>query len=127
MRVTVDPAAMPSSEFTYAAPSEQTLRIKGCENKHKEGSEYGYLAWEFEFADPNIQGVEEKGKVGKIFENTSLKPSAQFRLRDLCDALGLSWGDFDTDSLKGMEFRAKVGLDQYQGKFKNVVDRYIKK
>ena len=127
MRVTVDPAAMPSSEFTYAAPGDYTLRIVDCESKQKEGSDFGYLQWKLEFADPNVKGVEGNAKVGNIFEITSLKPSAQFRLRDLSDALGMTWGDFDTDACKGMELRAKVGIETYNGKIKNVIDRFSKR
>lgn len=127
MRVTVDPSAQPSQEFGYAPASEYELRIKGVESAQKEGSPFSYLAWEFEFADPNVQAVEQGKKVGGIFENTSLNPKAQFRLRDLSDALGMTWGDFDTDATIGMTFRAKVGIETYNGRMKNVVDRYCKR
>lgn len=129
MRVTVNPEQQPSGNFTYAPAGDYTLRVVGCEEKKKEGSEFGYLAWKFEFADPMVEGVEkgpngERIPVGNIFENTTLKPSAQFRLRDLIEAVGMTWGDFDPAQLTGMEFRAKVKTEIYDGKIKNVVDKY---
>lgn len=132
MRVTVNPDAQASGEFSYAAPGEYSLRVKSCEEKKKDGSEYPYLVWVLEFSDPNVRGVEKNNagqplKVGNIFENTSLNPTAQFRLRDLCEAMGKAWGDFDTTECIGQEVRAKVGIETYNGKIKNVVDRFTKR
>lgn len=131
MKITVNPQAQASGDFGYAAPGDYTLRVVACEEKKKAGSEYSYLEWKLEFADPNTPSVEKNAdgtskKVSNIFENTSLKPEAQFRLRDICEALGLTWGDFDTTQVIGMQARARVKLESYDGKIKNVVDRFIK-
>lgn len=132
MKVTVNPDAQASGEFSYAAPGEYSLRVAGCEVKRKVGGEFPYIEWKFEFADPNVAGVEKNNagqplKVGNIFEITSLAPNAQFRLRDCCEALGLTWGDFDTAEVRGKETRAKVGIETYNGKIKNVIDRFTKR
>lgn len=127
MRVTVNPDAQASSDFGYAAPGDYTLRIKDCKEKTKPGGEWPYLEWQFVFADPNVKAVEEGKAVGSVFEVTSLKPDAQFNLRDLCEALGLTWGDFDTDVTKGMEFRARVGTEIYNKRIKNVIEKYEKR
>ena len=132
MRVTVNPDAQASGEFSYAAPGEYNLRVKAAEVKKKTGGEHSYIEWKFEFSDPNIPSVEKKKdgsnmQLGQIFEITSLKPDAQFRLRDCCEALGLVWGDFDTNEVKGIECIAKVGIETYQGKIKNTIDRFVKR
>lgn len=126
MRITVNPDAQASAEFGYAAPGEYTLRIKKVEQLQKQGSEWAYLKWTFEFADPNVKAVEEGKSVGNIFENTSLKPDAQFRLRDLCEALGLTWGDFDTDQTVGQEVTVRLGTEMYQNKLSNKVESFVK-
>ena len=128
----MNPDAQASGEFSYAAPGEYSLRCVGAEVKKKSGGEHSYVEWKFEFADPNTPSVEKKAdganiKVGQIYEITSLKPDAQFRLRDCCEALGLTWGDFDTNEVKGQSCRAQVGIETYQGKIKNVVDRFCKR
>ena len=130
MRVTVNPEAQASGDFGYAAPGEYLLRIRKVESKQKQGSEYPYLKWEMVFADPNVPSVEKNAdgsskKVGNIFNNTSLKPDAQFSLRDTCEALGLKWGDFDTDQCVGRELKAKIKIREYQGNFSNEVERFI--
>ena len=127
MRVTVNPDAQASQEFGYAAPGEYTLRIKKVDEKRKTGGEWPYLQWELEFADPNVKAVEADKRVGAIFEITSLKPDAQFSLRNICEALGLTWGDFDTDAVTGRECRAKVSIKEYNGRLSNEVERFLKK
>lgn len=126
MRITVDPSTE-AGGFGYAAPGRYTLRVsKEPEQKQKNDI---YLKWTFEFADPNVQSATGVGKVGNIFENTTLKKgdNAQFRLRQLCDALGIKWGDFDTQDVIGLEFDAEVGIKEYNGTMSNEVKKYIKK
>ena len=125
MRITVNPAQEASGDFGYAEAGEYTLRIVKCEQMQKQGSPNPYLKWTMEFADANTPATEVGKKVGQIFENTTLKPDAQFGLRDLCDALGLTWGDFDTDETIGVEFQAKVKIHEYDGKLSNEIGKFI--
>lgn len=126
MRITVDPDTS-SSGFGYAEPGRYRLRLDSAEQK--EGPNAPYIQWKISFSDPNIQaaGASEAKKVGQIFENTTLKKgeNSQFRLKQLCDALGVVWGDFDTESVIGREFEAEVDLDDYKGTIKNVIKKYI--
>jgi hypothetical protein len=127
MRITVDPSA-DAGGFGYVEPGKYTLRVK--KGEQMSGTKAPYLRWEFEYADPNVQSVPVDGKVlkvGNIFENTTLSTAnnGQFRLRQLCDALGVVWGDFDTDDLIGKEFEAQVDVKEYQGTLSNEVKKYI--
>ena len=131
MRIQVDPKA-DAGGFGYVEAGRYTLRVKGVEQVTKPGSSFPYLKWNFEFADPNVQSVPVDGKVlkaGNVFENTTLSTvnNGQFRLKQLCEALGLVWGDFDTDDTIGMEFEAQLGIKEYQGNFSNEVKKYCVK
>jgi len=124
MRITVDPSTE-AGGFGYAAAGRYTLRISKTEHKMKE---YPYIKWTIDFADPNVQSVvPEFKKVGSIFENTTLKTgdNAQFKLKQLCDAVGVAWGDFDTDEMIGREFEAEVGIKTYNGTMSNEIKKYI--
>jgi hypothetical protein len=122
MRITVDPNTT-SSGFDYVENGLYRLRVVEVKMAKKD---YPYLKWEFEIADPNVKGLKG-GKPGHVFEITTLKSgeNAQFRLKQLCDALGLTWGDFDTDETKGMEFDAYLKSKEYQGTISNEVEKYI--
>lgn len=125
MKITVDPNT-DASGFGHVEAGEYTLRIVSVE--HKEGQKAPYLAWKCELADPNIQGVDGK-KPGSIFENTTLKSgdNSQFRLRQLCDALGVPWGDFDTEDCIGVEFQAQLAIKEYNGALSNEIKQFIPK
>ena len=123
MKITVNPATQASGNFGFAPEGEYQLRV--VEAEVRQGKNYPYIAWSFEFVDPNVKTVEEGKQVGKIFENTTLKEDSQFGLRNVTDALGLAWGEFDTDEVKGMTLSAKVGIEEYEGTRKNVVEKFI--
>ena len=131
MRITVNPLAQASGDFGCAAPGDYELRLVACEQKQAAGKEWPYLQWEFEFADPNVPSVEKNSdgtgkKLSHVYEITTLKPDAQFALRDICEGLGLTWGDFDTDSVKGLSAKARIKMEIYNNKPKNVIDRFQK-
>ena len=122
MIINVDPDTE-SSGFDYVENGLYRLRIVNVELGKKE---YPYLKWELELADPNIKGIKGK-KPGHVFEITTLKSgsNSQFRLKQMCDALGLTWGNFDTDDTKGMECDAYLKVKEYNGVFSNEVDKFI--
>ena len=127
MKITVDPNT-DASGFGYANPGQHQLRVAGCEYKEAKATDkFPGLSWKFEFVDPNTLAAEEGKKVGNIFEYTTLKSgdNAQFRLRQFCDAVGVEWGELETEAFVGLEFEAQVGLDEYQGNMKNVVKKFI--
>ena len=123
MKIKVNPDTQASTGFGYALEGEYTLRVVAC--AQAQGKQYPYLKWTFEFADPNVKATENGKKVGQIFENTTLKEDSQWGIRAVTDALGIEWKDFDTDEVKGLEFQAKVGVEEYQGQFNNKVKKYV--
>ncbi len=124
MRITVD-INTDASGFGYVVAGPQRLRVVKCEQM--EGKKFPYLKWEFELADANVQTTDGKGKPGHVFENTTLKSgdNAQFRLRQVSDALGLEWGELDTETVRGMECDTILKVKEYQGTFSNEVDKFI--
>ncbi len=122
MRITVDPNTEVSG-FGYVEAGKYQLRIVKCEQIT--GPKAEYLKWEFELVDSNLPSVTGKGKPGHIFENTTLKVGAQFKLRQLTDALGIPWADLDTDAMLGTEFEAQLDIKEYEGIFSNEVKKYI--
>lgn len=125
MRITVDPNAE-ATGFGYVEAGEYRLRVVSCE--WKKTKDYPYLKWELELVDTNIKATDGKSQPGHVFENTTLKAEGknpQFRLRQICDALGLDWGDFETEDVKGMELDAQLGIKEYQGKMSNEVNKFI--
>ena len=110
MKVNVNPATE-AGGFGYAEAGEYKLRVVAV--SLNEGQKAPYLKWELEFVDPNVKAVEEGKKPGHIFENTTLKDDAQFTLRALVEALGLTWGDFETEECIGMELDAKVAVNEF--------------
>jgi len=131
MRITVDPDTN-ASGFGYVSAGRYRLRVVKATNE--QGPQAPYIKWEFEFADPNVRSCinDRSGQplnLGHIFENTTLArgKNSQFRLRQLCESLGLQWGDFDSETTYGMEFDAEVIIDEYNGKFSNKVKTFIPK
>jgi len=124
MRITVNPDTE-SSGFGYAEAGRYDLRVVKCEEAT--GQNFPYLKWEFELTDPDVPSVEGKGKPGHVFENTTLKPEAQFKLKQVIEAIGADWADFDTSEMAGMELSATLKLKEYQGVISNEVSKYIPK
>lgn len=125
MKVTVNPNTE-SSGFGYVEAGPYRLRVMKCE--HKEGKKYPYLKWEFELVDKTLKATDAKSEPGHVFENTTLKNEGtkdQFRLKQVCEALGVVWGDFDTDEMSGRELDVQLGIHEYQGKLSNEVKTFI--
>ena len=122
MRITVDPNTEVSG-FDYVENGLYRLRVVNVELKKKE---HPYLNWELELTDPNVKGIKGK-QPGHIFEITTLKSgsNSQFRLRQICEGLVLTWCDFDTEDTKGMELDAYLKVREYNGNFSNEVDKFI--
>lgn len=133
MKIQVDPNT-DAGGFGYADAGQHRLRVKKAEfMKAKSAEKHPGLQWTFEFADPNTPSAEKNKdgsnkKLGNVFEYTTLKKgdNAQFRLRQLCDAVGIRWNnELDTDNFTALEFEANVSIEEFEGAFRNKVKRFI--
>ena len=132
MKITVDPNT-DAGGFGYAEAGQYRMRVAKCEYKEaKAADKFPGLSWQFEFADPNTASVTKNKdgtdmKLGNVFEFTTLKSgeNAQFRLRQLCDAVSTPWGDLETEGMIGLEFDAIVKIDSYNDEFNNKVAKFI--
>ena len=124
MRISVDPNT-DSSGFGYVEAGSYRLRV--VKATVMEGPKAPYINWEFELTDVNVKATDGKSKVGHIFEITTLKVgnNAQFALKRVCEALGIEWGEFDTDDVTGMECDTILKIGEYQGNQKNEVGKFI--
>lgn len=126
MKIKVNPET-DASGFGYVEPGQYALRVVSCEQK--QGTKAPYLKWECELVDPNVPTTTGKGKPGHIFVNTTLSQegNAQFQLRRMCEALGLTWDDFDTEEVVGLELEVVLGTREYEGTITNEVKKFIAK
>lgn len=91
--------------------------------EEKESSEGNpYLAWEWRVADGDLKGA-------KVWDNTSLQPQALWRLKILLEMGGREPGEraleLDLDALVGMEIRAEITNEEFQGKQKPRITNFL--
>ena len=132
MRIKVDPNT-DAGGFGYADAGQHRLRVKSVELVEQAQPKFPYLKWAFEFANPNTPSADKNKdgsnkKLGNVFENTTLKSgdNSQFRLRQLCDAVGMEWGDdVETDDFVAREFEAVLKIDMYNDIPSNKIAKFI--
>lgn len=126
----VNPAAESKSDFPTFQPGTYRMRIKSCEDRSPEKQDYKLT---LEFANVT-QLVKLDGSVytgsaegaGSMFDYVQQDPEKQWKLRQLTEAAGLPWADYDPCvELVGKEVDVKLGTEEYQGEQKNKVKRYL--
>lgn len=135
--VTPNPNAEADSGFECAQPGVYNLRIEGSANfpdlqefTSKAGNKC--LKVRLVFADHTSittdKGTPAKNLNSIIEQSLVLEPAEkQGKLRAFVESAGLVWDTFtDTDMLHGLEVKAKVGIEEYNGEKRNVVQRYVK-
>ena len=96
--------------FILLDPGVYELQLREVEVKT--GAKGPYWAWTFEIPE----GEHAEGK--RFWENTSLSEDAEWRLKSMFAAFGVS-ADTDTDDLIGKRIRANIGQETaQQGKVK---------
>lgn len=125
MRIAVNPEAQVSN-FEPVEAGVYRMKFTKVEQKTKEGGQHPYLEWILEHVGQDVKGILG-GNAGRVYDVTTLKPDAQFALRALVEAVGLSWQDFDTEEVIGREVDAVLSLGvSPNGKKRNEVEKYVR-
>ena len=108
------------------AGSVVRLRVEGCK---QETASTGTLmaVWDFIVTDP----MEDDPR--HVFDNTMLTGPGKFRTGLLLTALGVPFGKqrpdlnggFDEMECHGREVRASLDVEEYEGRKKNTVNKYM--
>lgn len=126
----VNPDAEVKSGFPTFKPGTYTMRIKAVVDRSPEKNDFKVT---LEFADVSqlitLDGQQFNGSVegaGNLFDYVMQDPEKQWKLRQLTEAAGLPWSDFDpTVDLIGREVQVVVKTEAYEGEQKNKVARYV--
>jgi len=119
MRVNVEGFDQIKSSMEVLPVGQYPVIIKTCEEgTSSEGSKY--LAWTGMVAEGQHQGRT-------LYWNTSLKPAALFKLKQLVESAGVDFdaNGFDTESMIGSRISATVSIKTYQGNEKNEVTGFL--
>jgi hypothetical protein len=115
--VRVDFTSIPTSDWPPEGPG--VFRVVKCEpQRAKDGSPMLY--WEFEAV------TEDGTQYRRVWTNTSLKPQALWRLRDLVNALGVYPGPdgFKRSEVIGKTLRLMIKHEVYEGRVYARVEDY---
>jgi len=125
----VNPDAELRPEFEVVKAGTYAMRIKGVEETtSQKGAQM--LKLNLEFIDPagtltNLAGDPCKA-VGQLFDYVMLAADMQWKLRQLTEAAGLPWTDYDPIiDLPGKEVQVAVKLEAYEGEQRNKIARYV--
>lgn len=137
-RLNANPNAEANVDFPVIKPGTYRMRIKEIitENNGEplisaKGNQYWKI--QLEYSDPTSLSKEDgspvNGPAGSVFDNSIVVSPAekQGKARGFVEALGAAWADLDSEDLIGLEADCRVGIEEYQGVKKNVVQRYLKK
>ena len=106
-------------KFELHPTGTHLLRIIASDVKvSKAGNDY--VNWQLEV-------VDNPGNKSPVWLKTSLTPKALFNLEGLLFACGVEGkvdpGTLDTEDFHGKEFYAELGVEEYEGKQSNTVNR----
>lgn len=112
-----------SEGFTVLPVGEYHVRV--TEIDWRKGTVADYLNVEYTIL--GLADGSDKFAGRKVWENLSLAPQAQFKLKGLLAALGLAVDSFDVDELRGSDLIVKVGIKAETDEFaaSNVVRKHV--
>ena len=125
--INVNPDAELRPDFETVKPGTYTMRIRDVEDRNPEKND---LHITLEFVDPPMNLLNLSGQpckaVGIIHDYIMLDPDKQWKLRQLTEATGLPWTDYDPIAeLPGKELQVVIKLEPYEGEQRNKVSRYV--
>lgn len=126
MRISI-PKEEQGTEYELAYPGNYVARIVNSEVKA--GPKAEYIEWTFELdgVTQNAEGAPVTGRIGRVFERTTLAEGAKWRLAQLVKAAEADPADFDPTELHGKEIRVDVEVSREQGyKPRNEIKKFYK-
>ena len=127
INVNMDAELKPQFETVQAG--SYNMRIKEAEDyTSQKGTEMIKLTLEFVEPPMNLTNLEGQPckAVGNIFDYIMLDADKQWKLRQLTEAVGLPWGNYDPIAeLPQKEVKVQLKLEAYEGNQTNKVGRYI--
>lgn len=126
MRMNI-PATEQGTEYELAFPGTYPAVI--TKGEKKTGPKGDYIEWQFELQNvqQNAEGAVLKGRVGRIYDRTTLIEGQRWRIASLVKAAGFDPNNFDTDELIGRTVLVDVEVNKDQGyKPRNEIKKYKK-
>lgn len=101
---------------------EYLMEVLSVEEKETNAGDSTYLAWKWKVVDGAYKGAT-------IYDNTSLKATALWRLKSLLECLGVEASgklSLNFSELRGKRLRAEVANETYQGKQKPRIAAFLR-
>lgn len=127
----VNPAAEAKSDFPTFRPGTYRMRIKSVTDRSPEKDDFKVTLEYVEQAQlVTLDGNPYNGSLegaGNLFDYVMKDSEKQWKLRQLTEAAGLPWQDYDPEGdLPSKELDVKITTEEYKGELKNKVGRYLK-
>lgn len=129
--INVNPEAEVKAGFAPVKPGTYVMRIKEVLDRNPEKNDLKLI---LEFVQPvselsGIDGQPLKGLAGGVFDYIMLAADKQWKFRQLTEACGMTWGDYDpVMELPQKELSVVLKTEEYpvgSGTFTNKVVRYL--
>lgn len=119
--VTIDFTGVESGGGRQIPDGEYLLEVVSIEEKESQDGN-PYLGWKWKVGDGPYKGAV-------VYDNTSLKPAALWRLKTLLECLGMEAGGklgLNLGELKGKSLLVNVANETYQGKQKPRITDFVR-
>ena len=123
-----NPAAEVKAAFAPVKPGTYLMRIKDVIDRNPEKND---LKIQLEFVQPasELLGIDNKpfeGSLGTVFDYIMLADDKQWKMRQLTEACGLTWGSYDpVVELPQKELSVVLKTEVYNAITSNKVVRYV--
>jgi hypothetical protein len=117
------------SNFVAVAKGTYPMTITAVKDRRADGKQD--LEIRLEHVTPAVEltgldGQPLKGQPSGLFMYLQLATDKQWKLRQVVEAAGLTWGALDTDDLLQKTVNVVVDIEEYNGEMKNRATRCTK-